>query len=168
MQNSILKKGQIEIHETIFIIVIVIVLILMGLMFFYRYTLASIETSNINYEIEKHSDLITILPNIAEFKCSFLNKQEECMDLLKIMAFKDLNSNLFGNKRIIIEIIYPEKNNIECNYGNLDNCNKIIVYSKVPNKYERKIIVSSPVSIYNINSNEYYMGKLSIEGYYGT
>ena len=164
MQSSILKKGQIEIQESIFIVVIVIVLILIGLMFFYRYTLASIESANTKYEIEKFKDLISIVPNMPEFKCSFLNKQEECMDLLKVMAFKNVNSDL-GNKKIVLDIIYPVRSSFECSYGNLDNCNKIIVYSKIPKKYEKKLVVTSPISLYNINNDEFYMTKLIIEGY---
>lgn len=161
-------KGQLQIQESIVISLFVLIIVLIGFLFFYKYTLASIEKQNFEYEYGKFNDLLVTIPHMNELQCSFLQKEEECVDILKLISFKEISteySSFFGTKKIFIERVYPLQNSRECSYANLDECGKFILYSKIPKKYSNKLIVSSPLSLYDPRTKEYSVGRLVIEWY---
>ena len=81
------KKAQLEIHETILVIFIFIILLLVGITFFYRFSLQSIENIKEEHETAKFNELVSVIPNMAEIKCSHLTKESKCIDVIKLSSF---------------------------------------------------------------------------------
>ena len=74
--------------------------------------------------------LVKKLANSPEFSCgsAFGTEKTDCIDLDKVMALKDNigdYSNFWGVSNIEIRRIYPENENIECDFGNYPNCDTI-------------------------------------------
>lgn len=150
-----MKKAQIQIQESIFVLVIFTVLLLIGLVMFYRFTLAGINADINRYEFSKFQLLIQVIPAMNEFRCSSLGQEFECVDLEKVKAFYVLKkdySREFGNRKITLEIIYPNEGK---------------VYDMYLGKQTSKSIskISNLVSVYDAFDNKYKIGKLIVEGY---
>ncbi len=156
MQGGILRKGQVQIQESLFVLIIFAVLLLIGLIIFYRFTIAGIKADINSYEDFKFKALIATIPEMTEFRCSLLGQDQECMDLEKVKGFSFLNEDYFkefGYKNIMLEVVYPNENKI------------YTIYDKKPVKYTSIKRVSSLVSIYDSSDNKYKVGKIIVEWY---
>jgi len=155
-----MKKGEIQMQETILVLFIFFIILVMGLIFFYRYNLSSIE----NYKVELIENeqylLLSTLPNYLGY--SYLGNNENAIDTSKLL---NLNLSL-GFKKITIEVVYPEVNDIECNYNSYPGCKQFIVYDKAPINIRNNIIKSIPVSLYYPLEDKYRSGLLIVEAYY--
>ncbi len=159
------KKAQLEIHETILVIFIFIILLLVGITFFYRFSLQSIENIKEEHETAKFNELVSVIPNMAEIKCSHLTKESKCIDVIKLSSFVETSKKYkFGFKNITIIKTYPENINNKCTRFNFISCNYWDIYfaKKVT---ETRFIISTPVSLYYPNEDKYEVGKLIIERY---
>jgi len=121
-----MKKGQVQMQESIFVIFLVMLLILIGMVSFFKYSSAGIEESKLEYEDYRFKQLIGVIPNLPELRCSHLGVADECVDLLKVNAF-DWNYDLFNGKKIEID--------------------GVLVHDDLSCSDVR--IVSSPISLYN-------------------
>ena len=153
-----MKKAQVQLQESLFVIIIFVVLLIIGLIIFYRFTISGITADINSYEDFKFRAMINTVPSMTEFRCSSLGQDKECIDLEKVKAFTKLNMDYFqefGYKTVSLEIIYP-KENMESN---------IDVYSKKPKKYTTTKKISTFVSVYDLEQDRYKVGKLIIEAY---
>jgi len=141
----------------VFIVIFFLVMII-----FYRFTINSIKEEERNYKLERFNLMIEIIPNMPEFKCSELGKEIDCVDVLKLLGFKNLNNEyyneMFKDKTIYFEEIYPEENGQEC-VSNYFNCGKFIIADNA----EAGLRVSGPVVLYYANEDEYKIGKVVIQ-----
>ena len=150
-----MKKGQVQMQETILVVFIVVILIILGLIFFYRFTLSGIESESFNYEEVRFRQLISFVPGMSELKCSKLSIEEECIDVSKATVFNRYSESYFkqfGYKNITIkEVLIDQKT-----YG---------IYLREPKQYKSVEKISSLVSLYYPEKKEYGIGILTIEWY---
>jgi len=167
------KKGQAELTETLLVLLVVVFLIIAGIfvyyLFFYR-NLGGIGSEKTDFE---NLILVYILGQSPEIKC----EDEDCVDIAKLFAFKELvkenkgyYAERFGKRKIIVESIYPELNEnmqkTECTLEKYqqstfpNNCGFIIAYDNLQNK-KGVLSVSLPVSLNY--GNEYRIGILRVQ-----
>lgn len=175
------KRGQLQIGETILVIFIFIILIVLGIVFYYRVESSSIAEDFEKFQVEKLSvDFIT-LGDLPELSCSRGGIKENCVDTAKLIAFMGLASDngrlrehyleRFGHKNITIYQVYPSKNNIECNMGQISDCGVWNIYIKKPIKITSKTIFDTPVSLYypckdsGCSDDSYGIGIMVVEAY---
>lgn len=156
MQGDILRKGQIQIQESILVLVIFTIILLIGLILFYNFAIAGIKADILSYEDEKFRSLISTIPSMAEFKCSSLGQDQECIDLSKARAFIDIKQDygkVFGQKTIKLQLIYPNEDE------------EYLIYSKKPVAVKSARKISTLVSVYDVGQDKYKIGKLTVEAY---
>lgn len=166
-----MKKGQIEINETILVIFIFIVLVLIGLVVFNRFTLQGIEDMADKNERVMYVNMLAIVPGMAELKCSSQASDIECLDTLKLLAFERQQQEYisqFGWKQIVVEVVYPDVGvlkGIKCTNANYPNCGFWLLYENKPVLVGSEEIISSPVSLYYPFGDQYGIGRLKITAY---
>ncbi|MBT3394963.1 hypothetical protein HOA59_02060 [archaeon] len=142
-----MKRGQMQMQESIIVIFLVMILILIGMVFFYNSTFKGIENSANEYEEFRFRQLIEVIPNMAEFKCSHLMHEDECLDWLKLLAFNSSVSDykLFKDKRISFT-----RSGME-----------YVIYSDFVSCSEQRVI-SSPVSLYDPSIKRNSVSELKV------
>lgn len=156
MQGDILRKGQIQIQESILVLVTFTVILLIGLILFYNFAIAGIKADILSYENEKFQSLISVIPSMAEFRCSNLGQDQECIDLSKVRAFIEIKQDygkVFGQKTIELQFIYPNEDK------------KYVIYSKKSASVRSARKISTLVSVYDVSQDKYKIGKLTVEAY---
>jgi len=141
-----MKKGQMQMNESIFVIFLVTFLILIGLVFFFKYTSADIKSEALEYEEFRFRQLISVVPNMPELKCSHLGISDECIDLFKAEAFADLEfeHRLFRNKEVVIK----------------EDSSEVVLYDDLGCDDVR--IVSTPISLYDPIFSRHSVAELII------
>ena len=168
MHNNILRKGQLEIQETMLVLIVFVVIFMIAFIFYYRFTTESIKNENIKFNDERFSLLTNNLPNMAEFKCTSNKQEEECLDALKLIAFSEVSGQYkkeFGASKLTIKVIYPETNTETCEKGNLKDCGLFNLYDTSTNNIKNVKKVSTPISIFYPNEKLYKIGVLEVEWY---
>jgi len=167
------KKAQMQIQETIMVLFVFIIILLLGLIFFYKYTTQSILNENLENEKINFENMLITFPDSAELRCSSQGIEENCIDAIKLLAFKaliaenkgDYNSK-FGFKNITIYDKYPTSNQRPCrSLGDLGECGVFSIYYKAPAEKGGRLIVDSPVLIYYPTQDKHTMGKMVVEWY---
>ena len=151
-----MKKGQVQITETLLVLVVFSVLLLIALIIFYRFNISSITTDMNRYEDTKFRSLIGTIPSMSEFRCSNLGNDQECIDLDKVIIFKTIGvdyNKVFGYKNITLSMIYPKEDSVYNIYSNKPRATKTIKR------------ISTFVSVYDSSQDKYKIGKLTIEAY---
>ncbi len=135
-----MKKAQLQMGETIFVVIIILFLIIIGMVFLYGHEEESIFKSEREfYELDSVA-LGQLITNLPELACSVAGtKQQSCFDKSKVESFSKIlyqNSDIameyyfekLGNVNITIEEVYPEEgkrweiyvNNFDINYTDTD------------------------------------------------
>lgn len=168
------KKGAEEMIETIMVLVVVIILITIGIVFYFRSTMAGIEETGTEVCQLSGNDLLVAVTAMPEIQCSMDTVSKDCLDVEKIEAFQKVlqdkktkeyyNSYFSGTcpKKIMVELVYPEPEIAkECQAGQeIGKCKTWTVYTP-PKPGKNKQIISTPVSIYSMG--RHYIGKLVVE-----
>ncbi|MDD5650888.1 MAG: hypothetical protein PHF86_10815 [Candidatus Nanoarchaeia archaeon] len=164
------KKAQLQMQETMLVIFVFIVIVGIGLILFNQFNNQSIKQIAQDDQLTYFYSLIGTFPNMPEVKCSYLSDDKECIDVYKLLAFKNKGDFLFSN--ITIYTVYPKKDKQECNLQILtqgQNCGTFLVYNNIPAKCKtqfcEKKVIYSPVSLYYPDKDSYDLGKLVIEVY---
>ena len=163
-----MKKGQLQIQETIIVTFICVVLILIGLGFFYKYSTQKVIQEYEVYQQEKFDSIIITLPANTLLSCEQLTQKENCLDKAKLMALKMIDKEKkkeFGETKISITQIYPTVPQKECTPQNPQECSTITVYENKPRKITSTRIIETPISLYDPQTQMYSIAKLIIEGY---
>ena len=170
------KKGQVEITETLLVLLVIVILIGIGLFFYYSFFYQSLSGLSKDKIDSENIILLHTFTSLSEVKCD----NEDCVDFVKVMAFKELIKenkdyyfSKFKKRKITIEQIYPAISNsskvIECTKKEYqqksfpENCRYIAVYDSLIGK-KAAYSSSLPVSLYFPNTEEYRIGLLRIEG----
>lgn len=161
-----MKKAQVQIQETILVIFIFIIILGIGLIIFYKFNESSIQEIEKNDRMVYFYNMIGTLPNMPELKCSSLGDEKECIDVSKLIAFKDKGE--FFNSNITIYTVYPEKSRQECTVQKLNagqDCGTFLVFTNIPREWNNKKVIYTPVSLYYPDKDVYELGALVIEVY---
>ena len=145
------------------------VILLIGLMFFFRSQISTTQEKVETACVVSNYILLSYVTNIPEIQCSFNNNQERsCVDTSKLIIFnpeKQYGAYFRTNckQKVYFTQLTPENMPDEtCTSTNYPNCNKYIFYEPL-DEYETSIPISTPVSLYNPITNEYQLGRLTIE-----
>jgi hypothetical protein len=156
-----MKKGSVQLQESILVTFFVMVIIIMGMVVFYRLSLSSLHNYEDEYREQQLLSLLITLPNDLGY--TSLGDSKNSVDTSKLFD-EDLD---YGFKRIVIEQVYPQPIINICTPQNYPNCNEFIVYAPIQNPRAKNTLVESrPVSLYYPLADEYRAGKLTIEFYY--
>lgn len=155
-----MRKGIIQLQESILVTFFIMIIIILGLIVFYKFSLNSIDSYENEYREQQLLSLLITLPN--DFGYTYLGDSKNAIDTSKLFS-KNLN---YGFKKITIEQVYPQQDSIKCNMQVYPDCNLFIVYDKPSVRFENILIESRPVSLYLPLTEEYKAGKLTIEYYY--
>src|SRR3989338_3432087 len=156
-----MKKGEVQLHESILVTFFIIIIIGLSLTVYYRFTLNSLENYEREYMEQQLLNSLITMPN--ELGYSYLGENRNAVDTSKLFY----NNLDYGIKTIIIEQVYPVQNTrIECAIDNYPECNYFIVYDKQNVRLKNTLIQSVPASLYYPIKDEYKLGKISIYSYY--
>ena len=151
LRGGILKRGQLQMQESIIVTFIIIVLFLIGFVLFYRFTVLDIQNQIDKHDTFEFRQSINVIPNMAELKCSELGVNDDCIDVMKLQGYIRLGVADFGDKNITI--------------SNLEDGEGWQIYLDEPANYDSVLIISTPVSLYYVEEDRYDYGVLTIEGY---
>src|SRR3989338_5677999 len=87
------RKGQLQIQETILVLFIFIVILVLGMVFFYRFSLQGLEENKLDNERLKFNTMLSTVPEMAEITCSIYSQEVNCIDVYKLLAFKNIYYN---------------------------------------------------------------------------
>ncbi len=139
-----MKRGQMQIQESILVIFIFFVILMIVLVMFFQFQKKSILNDIEEYQEMEFKQLIDVIPNMAELKYSKLGIEKGCIDYLKAKAFRGMNYD-FGNKMIVLKY-----------NGDL------VLYDHGEGDLRK---VSSPVCVYDARSKKFYFGELEVGWY---
>ncbi len=173
------KAAQLQIQETIITIFIVIIIIVIGMSLFFKYQESSIKQEARQFRFEQLSNTILTLPDTSEFVYTQDGQKMFAIDTTKLLALKSLigkrrayYESKYSYKNITIIEVYPKKNSLECNEGNMQNCGIWTLYNRIPEKYSNsrvsdipKFRKETPVSLYYPKTGIYTVGLLIVEEY---
>lgn len=166
------KKSELQIMETIMVVIIIVVMILIGMVFFYRYTMAGIDADIKNYQKSVFDNSIFTFPQQAEVSCSKAGVKESCLDSYKMIGFadavskkKEFYNNIYGYKNITLQIVYPKMEKGLCSRDKTAGCSTYNLYFNIPKDVKNPRVRTTPVSVYLDDRKEYAIGLLTITGY---
>ena len=121
---------------------------------FYRFNSLSIQREREEYETFKFDLLTSVLPSMAEVRCSQLAVEEECIDVGKLDSFSGVSGDYFGNKRLTIEIsdVYLKDESWS-------------IFENKPEKFTTFRNISTPVALYYPVEGKYSVGVLKLGRY---
>ena len=167
-----MKKGQLQINETIMIVFIFVIIILAGLLIFYKFTLAGIKEDSIQNDIVRFQTMRATFSEIPEIKCSIQGMSESCVDSYKMIIFKkmtELDKDYyifrFGFKDIQLKLVYPNKDVNNCSISNINNCGVWNLYSHIPKEYNKALKVDTPILVYFPDKEDYGISIVTITNY---
>ena len=170
------KKGQVQNLESIIVTMVIVILLVLGVYFYFKFFAKNLQQTGLDLSEIKGTVLLDRITSLPEFTCGI-----NCVDASKLLASKNvINSNKlyyknlfgdkFGIKSMIIEQVYPKPRiSREClssdfNSGDYPlNCRSYVVYENEVsgNSYN----ISSVISIYYPNKDEYMLGKVILGVY---
>ncbi len=171
------KKGQVHVSETILVLFVVVVILMLGVTVYFKFSVEKTKSLAEELSEEQATIMLAKAVNLEELSCEGLG----CMDTSKFLPFKRVlgedfsrYKRIFGRKKIVIRELYPELGdsveNEECSVVNYiqveypENCGVWTIYDYNPEN-EPAAKVSTIVSLYYPEFDEYRIGRLEIEHY---
>ena len=154
-----MKKGNVQLTESILVMFFVLIIIAISLVVFYRFQLGSLRDYENEYRDKQILASLITIPK--DFDYTLLGKSENAVDSSKLFGNFD-----YGYKTIYVEVIYPSGQRVECDVNNYQNCNYFAVYDNPNPRFENFVVESRPVSVYYPLENKFKPGKLVIKWYY--
>jgi len=161
------KKGDLQMMETMMVALVFIVVLMVGLGFYFKFQMASVEEKAESVCILSNTVMLSSITSMPEIQCSVNSNREECIDTSKLLVFDASRTyqeffNANCEQRVYFVELYPTLTNGTCTQGSYPDCNYYYFYE--PNvKYTSKIVMSTPVSLYYPLDDSYKSGKLVIE-----
>jgi len=148
-----LKKGEIQIQESIFVVFIFFMILMIAMVVYYQFERKSIEGIREDYDENLFYNLISYVPSLPELQCSSLGINDECIDLEKAKAFRisseDAYKGILGYKKISLSVVGEE----------------FLLYEFRPSSYLSERAINSPVSVYDSEDGNYLIGVLEVVMY---
>jgi len=155
--------------ETIVVLIVFMVILVVGMLFFFKFSLGSGEEKAEDVCIMSNYILLSYVASMPEVQCSVNNDQEgSCVDTAKLMVFdteKEYGSyfSTICKQKVYFTQLLPEiEEEIECDLNTYPNCNKYVFYEP-KDEYISSIPISIPVSLYLPITDEYQLGRLTVE-----
>ena len=168
------SKGQVELNETLLVLFFIVIIIIIGVIVYFRVFQEKVKEKGEELGEQEASVLLASITSIGEISCS----NEDCVDTSKLIPFSNLArtkidyyKNIFGYKKITLYNKYPATTELLCDsraYNSLEypeNCNYWVIYENNLQPGKKGVIISSPISLYYPEINEYRIGILEIEVY---
>ncbi|MEK6816944.1 MAG: hypothetical protein AABY09_04985 [Nanoarchaeota archaeon] len=169
--------------EMFMIIFVLFIILGLGMYYFYKFSLSSIEDTGRDVCMQTSSQQLSSIIRLPETICTVQGISRECVDVTKLMAFKESTSvKAFARgvckKSITFIQSYPPVKNetldVECDGQKLtspdfpSNCGKWTVYDvdeKTKKEARSKPVIETPVSLYFPTLKEFRIGKLQLRMY---
>ena len=156
-----MKKGSVQLHESILVTFFIIVIIALGLVVFYKFNLNSLHEYENEYREQQLSSFLITFPK--DFEYTYLGESKNAIDTTKLF-YDNLD---YGFKTIEITQVYPEvQEEVKCELNNYPNCNTFVVYNKTSRALKNTLVESMPVSLYFPLDDSYILGRLQVYLYY--
>lgn len=177
------KKGDVGMLEMFMIIFVLFIILGLGMYYFYKFSLSSIEDTGRDVCMQTSSQQLSSIINLPETICSIQGHSKPCVDVTKLMAFKGSTSvKAFARgvckKSITFVQAYPavrnETRDVECDeqkFRSPDfpaNCGKWTIYDvdeKTKKEARSRPVIETPVSLYFPTLKEFRIGKLQLRMY---
>src|SRR3989338_930658 len=152
-----IKKSQVTMLETIMVLIIFFILLGVGVMFYGRASISSVQTKIKEKAMIKAVESAQASAFLIEIQCSRLNVREfNCFDMQKIEGFMNLPKeiknqyyfDIFGYAVINITEIYP-------------GSSSWVIYDNRKGSGRERVQV--PISIYNATSKKNSFGVLTVD-----
>ncbi|MBU4502501.1 MAG: hypothetical protein KKA79_07930 [Nanoarchaeota archaeon] len=182
------KKGQIGMMEMIMVMVVVMVLLVVGLVFYFKFSISSMEETGERISEDKSAVVISTISNLPEVECTFLGARtsKACIDTVKLLALSIKESkgdgeaafvthrrhysNLLGPMTIVFEQIYPSTEDKECDatefskpdYPGSWECGKWTIYDNPKKGVEDPTFITIPVALYYPSTSMYTFGQMKV------
>lgn len=166
------SKGQIQMMETISVLVVFFVLLFLGIYLYFTAQHTSIEETQDEFANTERTVLLAFVPSMPEIVCSKYESPDNCVDMLKLFAFKEKVMKekskympLFTGFKVVVRMVYPIQSDVECDAKMVnkmewpDNCG---VYTLYDEGKKTTTVVSTPLSLYLPSEDTYYIGKLEV------
>ncbi|RME55045.1 hypothetical protein D6777_01695 [Candidatus Woesearchaeota archaeon] len=175
------SKGQIGMMESIMVIFVIFIIIGLGMYFFFKTSIS--QTKKVGEEscVLSTGEQLSSILNLPEIKCSTQAHDNDCVDIAKVISYKNepsiknLNRGLCKKSITFIQSYpTPKVNDTECTEELMrsaeypDNCDKWTLFEpgKEDIKGKKNVqILETPVSLYFPSINSYRMGKLRLKLY---
>ena len=167
-----MKRGQLQVQETILVVFIFVVIIILGMTLFFRFQENSLKNEIKDFRIMDFGNNLLTIPDSSEFVYTEAGIKKNAVDTTKLIALQNLVDkkrnyyfSKFGYMNITIVQIYPDKNPKECGISQVDNCGVWRVYERIPDNIDSRLRKETPVSLYFPKEEMYTIGVLMIEVY---
>ncbi|MBT6044715.1 hypothetical protein HOG54_01565 [Candidatus Woesearchaeota archaeon] len=171
------RRSQVHVSETILVLFVVIVILMMGVVVYFKFSVEKNKDLAEELSEEQATIMLAKAVGLQELSCDGTG----CIDTAKFLPFKrvlgedfDMYRRIFGRKKITITEIYPVPHDsaidVECDvikYIQMEypeNCGKWTIYDYNPEN-ELGAKISTIVSLYYPEFDEYRVGRLEIEHY---
>ncbi|MBD3209341.1 hypothetical protein GF367_02895 [Candidatus Woesearchaeota archaeon] len=165
MPGPVLRRGQLQIGESMIVIILILIIGVFALVFFANMTKAKYQVRLGQYEDLNAVETAHIVNSLYELRCAKTGATEVCVDKHKALAFAQLQQDepelvndyyfdLFRYSRIELQEIYPEGHNYTLYEVNASSQGQVV-----------KALVM-PVAIYNNSAGTNSFGILSVERFY--
>lgn len=162
------KKGQIGMLETLMILVIIGIIIGIGIYLVYIGVIKEAEETADELSAQERNVLLAVIGKLPEINCA----KDNCIDTTKLVAAnsiikanKDYYVEMLGFRTVNIEVLYPEKNAINCNDNNYPDCGVFKLYENKKKNFKFNPKMSVIVSLHYPAESKYKAGRLILEEY---
>jgi hypothetical protein len=162
-----MKKGQLEIGVTVMVLFVFFILLAITLIFYFQSMSGSFLEEKGEILGFRYSGLLSVVANMPEFKCSKNAIEDECLDEIKLKAFRDLKDSDYDVGSLTINPILKQ------HYNELfSGINAIYVNKVYPNTDEWELygdkdkegrIYAMPISLYDPVEDKFSIGILRIK-----
>lgn len=160
-----MRKGQLQIGESIFIVVFILLIIVFGIVFYSGAHQESVVEEQQRLAELESIELAQIATAIPEIQCSLTNVQEpSCFEIQKMNSFTNVSRrsdyarqhlvSKLGDAQLVVEEVYPG-NKTWVLYNN----------TKENNMFKQSLPAIVPVSLHDAVSDRYGFGTLYIRLY---
>ena len=155
-----MRKGQIQIQETVFVLIIFFIIILLGMVFFFQVQSANISKIYNDFQEDRFYNIIMWVQDMPELKVPDGLGTKQCIDYYKALSFSDLSEDNkdkyigdFGNTEIFLKT--EEELNRE----------GVKLYSNIPLRFSNVRIINSPVCLYDERDEKHKVAYLEVKWY---
>lgn len=169
--------------EMFMIIFVLFIIMGLGMYYFYKFSFSNLQKTAEDSCVQSTSEQLSSVLEMPEIKCSNYANDEECIDIVKLIAFQgdpsiETLSRGTCKKSITFKQVYPpideRYKDVECGEQEFrdpdfpNNCASWNLFklkeSDIKNK-KTQIILETPISLYFPTLNQYRIGKLELKIY---
>ena len=159
-----LKKSQMKILESIFVLIIFFFILIFGIIFYARFSQISGEDAYRDIMLRQGMDSTERFKYSNEVLCTsgWSGTRSDCIDIFKLKAFMKLGeerseqfNQYYPNSIINVTIVYPES-----------NARSMIVFNSTTGNEPSSSVSFIPVVLYNATSERNYFGFIKYEARY--